>query len=275
MLLEKLKQNDYDRYISTLLAPKDKIADILTLLEFNIEIASVKNRVSEQMIGLIRLEWWREAIEEIYDEAKTPRNHIIVNKLAGLCEKYKFNKTLFLTLINTREKDLEAKPFSSKEEFYSYALNSSLPLNNLISIILGVSLEENDQINYLIKCYSKSWAIISILYSANKNFAKNRNILPLDLCNKYNLKIDNYGSEEFIRNSQNIVKEVISEAKELNEASLKNLDKNSKKILKPVLSFKYINASHIKQIEKNNYNIFSKNYNKYFSLKTLFKIFWI
>lgn len=275
MLLEKLKQNDYDRYISTLLAPKAKIEDILAILEFNIEIASVKNRVSEKMIGLIRLEWWREAIDEIYDEAKTPRNHIIVNKLSELCSKYNFNREDFELILAARENDLEEKPFNTEEAFCEYAVNTSLSLNHLIAVILDVNLNEDEQLDYLIKSYSKAWAVLVILFSANKNFSKGRNVLPLNLCNKHNVKIDNYGSDEFIENSKEIVKTLTNTAKELNNISPKKLGRNIKKKLKPLLAYRYINQSHINQIERNDYNIFSKNYNPYFSLKTLFKIFWI
>ena len=55
---------DYDRYFAAVTAPADIRRGLLALYAFNYEIASIRERVSETLIGEMRLQWWRDTISE-------------------------------------------------------------------------------------------------------------------------------------------------------------------------------------------------------------------
>ncbi len=71
-----LRRYDYDRFLTGLFAPAGRREALYAVYAFNLEIARTREAVSEPMLGQIRLQWWREAIEEIY--AGRVRRHEVV-----------------------------------------------------------------------------------------------------------------------------------------------------------------------------------------------------
>ena len=57
-----VRAGDKDRYLASLFAPDELRPYLLALYAFNIEIARVRETVSEAALGEIRLQWWRDAI---------------------------------------------------------------------------------------------------------------------------------------------------------------------------------------------------------------------
>ena len=65
-LAATLRQHDRDRYLTTLFAPSDRRGALIALYSFNFEVAKTREVVREPLLGRIRLQWWRDAIDEIY-----------------------------------------------------------------------------------------------------------------------------------------------------------------------------------------------------------------
>ncbi len=59
------RSHEPDRYLAALLAPRRARADLIALAAFAGEVARIPAAVSEPMIGLIRLQWWRDSIAAI------------------------------------------------------------------------------------------------------------------------------------------------------------------------------------------------------------------
>ena len=57
-----VRAHDKDHFIAALFAPADRRPYLFALYAFALEIARVKSLVREPMAGMIRLQWWREAI---------------------------------------------------------------------------------------------------------------------------------------------------------------------------------------------------------------------
>ncbi len=181
MPLTKVKFFDYDNYICALLAPKNLWNDIATILEFNIEIASIKNKVNEPTLGLVRIAWWVEAIEEFYSKGKIKRQENLT-QLSEIIKKYSLPKELFINLLNSRIKDFEETPFSSLSELLFYCNNTAGNISELIFLInstqVNCSIKEYHNIREAIECFSSAWAITAVI-RAYKNNAKNgRFIIP-------------------------------------------------------------------------------------------------
>ncbi len=78
---QQAREHDVDRYYISLFAPADRRTALWALIAFNQEVAKTRAVVSEAMLGEIRLQWWREALEGI--AAGTPRAHPVVEALAS------------------------------------------------------------------------------------------------------------------------------------------------------------------------------------------------
>jgi phytoene synthase len=274
-MIKQIQNSDYDRYISLIFSPKEKREDLEVLALFNLEMSRVKNKVSEPMLGLIRFQWWREAIDEIFDFSKTPRNHELVNLLRNLIEKYKFlSKEEFLKLIDAREKDLESEPFQTYSDFKNYLKNTSAPIN-ILSLQIIFEKADIENIN-LIENISEAWAYTAFMRSAYRNLGVGKCIFPHDLMLKHHLKMSDFGKPEFLENSKNLIKQLNQDYAEiLNNAfsDYKAKEKNFTKNCKPILVFYQLAKHNIGQIERNQHDILSKPINHYLGFLQLMRLY--
>ena len=274
-MLKQIQNSDYDRYISLIFSPKQKREDLEVLALFNLEMSRVKNKVSEPMLGLIRFQWWREAIDEIFDFSKTPRNHELVNLLRNLVEKYALlSKEEFIKLIDAREKDLETEPFPTYEDFKTYLKNTSAPINILsLQIIFEKTEIENVEIIHNI---TEAWAYGAFIRSAFRNLALGKCVFPQDLMLKHNLVMSDFGKPEFLENSKNLIEQLNGEYSEKLNFSItefKKLEKNYRKKSKLMFVFYQLAKHNLKQIEKNDFNVLSSPINHYLGFIQLMKLY--
>jgi NADH dehydrogenase [ubiquinone] 1 alpha subcomplex assembly factor 6 len=77
--MEKLRSEDHARFLAILYAPRNKRESLLALALLNVELARIRDSVSEPMIGEVRLAWWREAVADLY--AGKVRKHEVLQAL--------------------------------------------------------------------------------------------------------------------------------------------------------------------------------------------------
>lgn len=63
-----VRETDYNRYLLAFFVPRRLRSDLLAIFAFNAELESIPARAREPMAGLIRLQWWQDEINKIYDE---------------------------------------------------------------------------------------------------------------------------------------------------------------------------------------------------------------
>src|SRR5579872_5539453 len=101
-LADLVRRQDRDRFLSALFVPADRRAAVLALYAFNHEIAKTRDVVSEPLLGRIRLQWWREAIEEVY-AGGTVRAHVVMTPLAAAIREHGLAREHFDAMIDARE----------------------------------------------------------------------------------------------------------------------------------------------------------------------------
>ena len=80
-LMTQVEAADPDHWLALPYVPDDKRAGCLAILALTSELRTLPGRVSDPMLGAIRLQWWREATAEVFGEAP-PRRHPLVEALA-------------------------------------------------------------------------------------------------------------------------------------------------------------------------------------------------
>lgn len=111
-----LRAADPERWRTTLFAGGADRTRLVAIYAFNLEIARVRETVSEPMLGQIRLQWWREAFDEIAS-GQAPRKHPIVEAVAAT----RPDLAPLREAIDARERDLDDAPFADLAEMESYA----------------------------------------------------------------------------------------------------------------------------------------------------------
>ena len=100
----EIRRYDRDRFLTALFAPPAIRENLFALYAFNHEIAKTRESVSEPMVGRIRLQWWREALDGI--EANEPRKHEVVEALYH-AQQSGLKIDSLRPLIDAREFDLD------------------------------------------------------------------------------------------------------------------------------------------------------------------------
>lgn len=172
------RQQDPDRFLLSLLTPRRARPALWALYAFNYEIAKTREVVSEAMLGLIRLTWWREAIGEIYAGGAV-RQHEVVQALADTIRTYNLPQDKFETLIDAREFDVGDRSPATLEELFQYADQTTSPLTELSLKIMG---EEEDA-----RDVSVRYAVTGLLRAAPYMMSQRRCYLPDDIMAAHNL----------------------------------------------------------------------------------------
>lgn len=133
-----VRRHDRDRFQTALFAPVAAREALFALYAFNYEIARVRERVREPMLGQIRLQWWREAIDTAY-AGTTPRRHEVVEPLTAAIRSHELSRAPFEQLIAARERGLESDPPATPAAVEAYAEASSVPLVVLALEVLGAA----------------------------------------------------------------------------------------------------------------------------------------
>jgi phytoene synthase len=123
---------DHDRYVADLFVPQDFRPHLFALHAFNTEIARVRDVVSDPMLGEIRLQWWRDAIQ-----TGAGGGHPIATALNATIAKFRLPKDAFQRLIDARMFDLYDDPMPGLNDLEGYAGETSSALIQLAAIVLA------------------------------------------------------------------------------------------------------------------------------------------
>lgn len=185
--LEQLKAHDYYRYLSCLLCPEALRAVLLPVYGFNQEISKIKYVVSEPMVGHIRLQWWREAIEELYAGKTLTHSHEVTRALQGMLAQHPVPKEMFDELINAREADIDFEPPEDMDALKHYAVATS---SNLLLLALEAVGVKDDQAREAAHYAGIAYAITGMIRSLRHNAYHRRVMLPLDMLEKQGITAD-------------------------------------------------------------------------------------
>jgi phytoene synthase len=163
---------DPDRYFSALFAPPAARPWLLTLYAFNHELARVAETVREPMLGAIKLEWWREAVEGAH--RGQPRNHDAAKGLAALFEVVKLPLADFEAIIAARAFDSNAEQFADLASLEKYLDATGGALMRLAISILGGDTA-------LARPAALAYGLAGLLRSLPFHNARHKLYMPLDL----------------------------------------------------------------------------------------------
>ncbi|SPO19620.1 uncharacterized protein UTRI_00047_B [Ustilago trichophora] len=213
-LLEELAKRDHPSYLAHHFYPKQLQTHYAAIRTFNVEIAGLKDTVSNELLGRMRMGWWRDAVQGAYQNR--PAKHPVVLALRDAFQDPAVRNNAagglmldhFLRIIDVREADLaddfQAPTLASLE---SYSESTSSRLHYLSLNLLGVRSDAVDELfSHLGKVSGLSLAISSIPYHSHppphmrNSITKGARklILPREFVHEYNVV-----EEDVFRNGPN------------------------------------------------------------------------
>ncbi len=202
--LDLVKSNDLDRYLSTLLAGKDKHGALFAVYAFDAEICNIAGQVSEPAIGEIRLQWWRDAIEGVFDG--NCDDHPVAKELQLVVHKYDLPKHLFNKLIDAHQFDFYREPMASVEDLIAYQTATSAAVADLVArVLIGYDALEIDD---LIGQAGVARGLGKMLRTLPQQVARKQCFVPADLLAKHKLDFRNVVAGENSKGMQLVVSQL-------------------------------------------------------------------
>uniref|UniRef100_A0A671LKG7 NADH dehydrogenase (ubiquinone) complex I, assembly factor 6 n=1 Tax=Sinocyclocheilus anshuiensis TaxID=1608454 RepID=A0A671LKG7_9TELE len=176
--IDIVRKRDYEGFLCALLFPEAVRRSALALRAFNVELAQIKDSVSQKTIGLMRMQFWKSAVENIYRDNHPAQP--ISAELWRAVRKHTLTRRWMLRIISEREKDLEDKAYRNLQELEDYGENTQSSLLYLLLETLGVKNVHADHA------------------ASHIGKARRRKVyLPMDIC-----MLHGASQEDFIRGSR-------------------------------------------------------------------------
>jgi len=117
-----VRRHEEDQYLCAMLAPEGTWAPLMTLRAFNIETATVRESTTNETTAAIRLQWWRDSLEDIYsgtpgDSLKQP----VLAMIYVLLHRHYLPKELFMDILDARDEDLVVGAMETMEDLLKYS----------------------------------------------------------------------------------------------------------------------------------------------------------
>lgn len=110
-----IRRVDPDRWLSSrFIGDAGKRADVIAIYAYDHELARAPKVASNPLLGEIRLTWWREALDEIY-EGRAVRLHPTAQALADVVRRHGLQREPLEAMIDARYRELDASPMTEDE----------------------------------------------------------------------------------------------------------------------------------------------------------------
>src|SRR5947209_9723686 len=129
-----VRESDKDRFLATLFAPEKRRGALFALYAFNSEVARIHEVVHQPAAGEIRLQWWRDALEQ--PGAREARSHPVASALLDTVIRYRLPIDALIRLIEARAFDLYTDPMPDLSALEAYVARTSSTLIDLAARIL-------------------------------------------------------------------------------------------------------------------------------------------
>lgn len=172
---EQARRHDRDRFLCALFAPEAEREALAALYAFNAEVARIPELVTEPLVGRMRVQWWRDAIEAVF--AGRPPAHAVAGPLAEAVRRHGLGREPFDRLLDAREGDLDPEvqpPTLDALVAYAEATSSTLAA-------LGVRVLDADGAAPAACEAGIAWALAGLVRAVPFHARMRRLMLPADL----------------------------------------------------------------------------------------------
>lgn len=140
-----VERGDPDRFLAAMAAPPQARAALFPLYAFNLEVARAPWVTQEPLIAEMRLQWWRDAVEEI-GAGKMPRAHEVVGPLAGVMRDRALPLDVLDRMIAARRWDVEKQGFDDLPALIAHLDATGAGLMWLSALALGADAAMEPQV---------------------------------------------------------------------------------------------------------------------------------
>lgn len=175
-----------ERYIAATLAPAEHRPALIALAAFSADLRRIPSLVKEPMMGEIRLQWWRDAIDR-FNGNDAPTGHPVADALRDAVRRYDLPIEPLIAMTESRAFDIYADPMPDRGAFEGYITKTEAMPFELALEVLGADRKASTAtVEMAGRCYGFARLLAELPYRLQRG----RNPLPLDLLATHHVDID-------------------------------------------------------------------------------------
>lgn len=205
----EVRRLDRDRFLLTLFAPPERRDGLMALYSFNLELAQVREKVSQPILGQIRLQWWRDQVAAIF-EGRSVGAHPVATPLADIVRRFGLSRTPLDALIDARQQDVDEDPLPTLAALEGYAEGTAASLNASALELLGC--REDAAAMTAGRHVGIAWALVGLLRAVPFHAAAGRLYLPVDLLERHKVAVEDVMAGRPPPQLASVVREVAEKA---------------------------------------------------------------
>jgi 15-cis-phytoene synthase len=168
-----VRGSDFERYAATLLVPPEPRRALLALFAFNIEIARIRDQISQPLAGEIRLQWWSDLLAGIaHGEAA---GNPVAAELMRAIDRHGLPQERLGRMIDAHRFDLYDEPMQTMAELETYLQDTASALFALGALVLGVEVGDD-----LVRHAGLAFGLTRIIEALPRHASRGQFYLPLD-----------------------------------------------------------------------------------------------
>ncbi|PNJ44385.1 NADH dehydrogenase (ubiquinone) complex I, assembly factor 6 isoform X2 [Pongo pygmaeus] len=167
----------------------------------------VKDSVSEKTIGLMRMQFWKKTVEDIYCD--NPPHQPVAIELWKAVKRHNLTKRWLMKIIDEREKNLDDKAYRNIKELENYAENTQSSLLYLTLEILGIKdLHADHAASHI----GKAQGIVTCLRATPYHGSRRKVFLPMDICMLHGVSQEDFLRRNQDKNVRDVIYDIASQA---------------------------------------------------------------
>ncbi len=170
-----VRAHDPDRFLCALFAPAPRRDAILTLTAFNHELARAREAATNPIAAQIRLQWWRDSVEEAA-AGRPARRHEVAAPLAAAIAAGALDPASLLAMAEAREAECEAEGLATEAAFVAWLRGTAGGWSAAAGRALGADAEGAE----VLRALGAAYGLAGVLRSVAAHAAQGRCLLPRD-----------------------------------------------------------------------------------------------
>ncbi len=180
----ELRERDPDRYLVTTLLPPVGRKVAVALFAFDLELARIRDAVSEPMLGEIRLQFWRDTLDGVNRGAVAA--HPVAQAIAATMADARLIAAM-TALVDARARDLDDTPFADVDALASYGAATAGAVNALLLTALGI---RDVDVAGAARSAGTGWALVGLMRDLPRRAAGRRMPIPADILERHNVDLE-------------------------------------------------------------------------------------
>ncbi|KAF9452887.1 hypothetical protein P691DRAFT_659641 [Macrolepiota fuliginosa MF-IS2] len=187
-----VRKHDYESYLISQFWPKDLQEAYFGIKAFSVELATVQDHVSNTMIGKMRMQFWRDAIKDIFN-GRPPR-HPIALALYEATQRANLQPYHFKRIIDARDTELETASYQTTDLLTSHAESTSSTLLYLLLSLLPAPLSTSHALSHAASHLGTAQTITTLLRALPFHTRQGRSVIPAEITLRHSVR-----QEEVVR----------------------------------------------------------------------------